>query len=162
MKTATKAAHGARLAPDTMGREVRSHKPRGSLYPRERGDARPELVYADTPQGCRVVGAFVYRDGEQILQKFVNADAHMLKYPCEAWAVDCRALEAASRRGVRRVVLYDKRAGTWWARLRDFEEHGVPLNRDWGEQVALGLHWFSFIPLGSITPQLTLFAEAGQ
>jgi len=105
------------------------------------------------------VGAFVHRDGEEVFQKLVHGDAHLLKYPCPAWAVDCRALGEASRRGVRRVVLYDKRVGTWWARLADFEEHGVPVNRDWGEQVALGLHWFSFLPLGSVTPQLTLFAE---
>jgi hypothetical protein len=84
----------------------------------------------------------------------------MLKHPCPAWAVDCRALEEASRRGVRRVVLYDGRRGTWWARLADFEQHGVPVDRGHGAQLALGVQWFSFIPLGSVTPQLTLFAEA--
>jgi hypothetical protein len=40
----TEAARGARLAPDTTGREMRSHGPRGSLYPQGRGDARPGRV----------------------------------------------------------------------------------------------------------------------
>jgi len=132
----------------------------GQSYQSRGRGARPELVHADTPQGRRVVGAFVHRDGKQVLQKLVDVDAHMLKHPCPAWAVDCRALEEASRRGVRRVVLYDGRRGTWWARLADFEQHGVPVDRGHGAQLALGVQWFSFIPLGSVTPQLTLFAEA--
>ena len=162
MKRLAEAPRGQAWEGRAAGRDGRPSRgfPRREYHEGDSG-ARPELVRVQTPQGERVVGAFVHRDGEEVFQKLVDGDAHLLRYPCEAWAVDRRALEEALRRGVRRVVMYDKRVGTWWARLADFEEHGVPVNRDWGEQVALGLHWFSFLPLGSVTPQLTLFAEVG-
>ena len=115
-----------------------------------------------TPQGRKVVAAFVERDGEWVLEKVVDAGKHMLKYPCEAWGVDVGALLEALQRGVQRVVIYDRRVGTWWARLDDFDEHGVRLNRGWGVQMALALSWWSFIPIGSVTAQRSLFMEVGK
>jgi hypothetical protein len=121
------------------------------------------LVRVDTPQGSRVVGAFVRRDGEEVFEKLADARSHLLLWPCEGWAVAVEALHMALARGVRRVIVRDRRRGIWWAQVSDFERHGVPIDRRWGPQVALGLNWFSFVPANSRTAkQLGLFGEAGR
>jgi len=131
-------------------------------YHRRRRDARPELFRVATPQGVKVAGAFVWHDGEQVFQKVTHADSHMLRVPCEAWAIATEALEEALRRGVERVVIRDGRYGVWWTRLADFEQHGVPIDRQHGPQVALSLSWWSFVPNDSVTVrQGSLFAEVG-
>jgi len=119
------------------------------------------LVWVQTPQGVKPVGAFVLREGELVFQKKGDARDHMLRWPTKAWAVAVEALELAARRGIRRVIVRDRAHGIWWARLADFEDHGVPLDRGWGPQVALAANWWSFAPHGSVTArQATLFGEA--
>jgi len=166
MSRCDKAPGGHAFQGHAAGREQVSAKsgfPRRRHYHRQGRGGGAELVRVWTPQGERVVGAFVWRDGEQALEKLVDERVHLLRYPREAWGVDRRALEMASRRGVQRVVIHDRRRGTWWARLADFEAHGVPVNRSWGEQVALDLGWFSFVPKSSETArQLGLVAEVGR
>lgn len=135
--------------------------PREEYHGRNAG-ARPELFWVSTPQGRKPVGAFVFREGELVFEKRGDAQEHMLRWPTKAWAVAVEALEEAARRGVRRVVIHDRAHGMWWARLADFEEHGVPIDRGHGAQVALAVDWWSFAPRDSRTArQALLFAEVG-
>ena len=162
MNRHSRAPRGSALGSQAAGRGGESAKdglPRGDYHGHGRG-ARPELVRVWTPQGMKTAGAFVREGDELTFVKKGDARQHMLRWPTEAWAVDVGALEEASRRGVQHVVVRDAEAGTWWARLADFERHGVPINRGWGAQCALGKEWWSFVPHDSVTAkQGSLFGE---
>lgn len=67
---------------------------------------------------------------------------HMLRQP-PAWAIDVAILRELEARGVERVIVREAEGGnTYEAALRDFTQHGIRVNRGFGEQVALPLAYW--------------------
>jgi hypothetical protein len=100
-----------------------------------------------TPQGLKPVGVLEERNGHLVLVKQVDAERHLLRFPEESWAVDANGLRRAQELGVDRVEVHDRRTGdTWYSPLDYLMNRGRRFNRGWGEQVALPLYHWSFMP----------------
>lgn len=86
--------------------------------------------------------------GELALVRIVQGRRHQLQRP-PAWTVAVEALEAARAAGTERVVILDRGQPPteWWADLSDFERQGFAMNYGYGQQVGLGLEWWSRRPL---------------
>jgi len=96
-----------------------------------------------------------------VLQKKVKSSRHLLRVP-PSWAIDLQVLRRAENAGVRHVRIYDTETGTiYQADLWKFMRQGFPVNRGYGEQVALPLDLFEvFRPGQPVTRQPTLFEGA--
>jgi len=100
-----------------------------------------------TPQGLKPVGVLEARGGHLVLVKRVDAGRHLLHFPEESWAVDANGLRRAQELGVERVEVSDARTGnTWHTPLDYLLARGRHFDRGWGEQVALPLTHWSFMP----------------
>ena len=100
-----------------------------------------------TPQGPKPVGVVEDRDGRLVLVKRVDVQRHLLRRPEPAWAVDAEGLRQAEHLGVYRVEVQDaKRGDTWHSPLEYVLSSGRRFDRGWGEQVALPLTHWSFMP----------------
>lgn len=98
--------------------------------------ARGTPVYAATPRGPVVTGHVVTdRDGRRVLACRRDPARHMLRLPRPAWALDAGALRDAEAAGCDAVRIVTD-AGTWEVPLRAWD-HGVPVDRGHGAQVAL-------------------------
>ncbi len=166
MNRGAKTPRGASLQARTAGRG--EEPPRGlsrreyhSKGDRARGPHR-EYLKIRTAYGEKVAGVLEYRPEGVVLVKKVKSESHQVRLPRPAWAIDCSVLDRAAVAGAERVEIHDKSTGSlWWSRRADFEDHGEPLDRGWGAQVALDLSWWSFLPRGSKTlEQLGLFGSA--
>lgn len=74
--------------------------------------------------------------------KTVRGSIHQLRTP-PAWGVDVADLSAAERLGAAFVVLHDLEALCWyWAACRTLREKGWPLDRGFGQQIALALDFW--------------------
>lgn len=144
----TAMPRGQLLEGRAAGRERRSRTLSPGLYHGGRREGRGIRVMVQTPQGRRCAGVVLRDDeGRLVLRKQADEREHLLRVPCEAWAVQASALREAELLGVERVEVHDPRAGRlWWCRLADFARFGVPFERGHGPQVALALRFFSFLP----------------
>ena len=114
-----------------------------------------------TPRGPVVTGHVVAGpDGRRVLMCRRDPATHMLRVPRAAWAMDAAALRRAEDAGcvAVRVVTPD---GTWEAPVRAWRDHGVPVDRGHGAQVALPADgpWWTMTPAG---PRHVPEAEATQ
>jgi len=113
-----------------------------------------------TPQGLKVVGVLEDRDGRLVLVKRVDRQRHLLRLPEPAWAVDAEGLRQAQELGANRVEVRDAARGdTWYSPLDYLLSRGQRFDRGWGQQVALPLHHWSFLPArrGKSARQPSLF-----
>jgi len=100
-----------------------------------------------TPQGPKPVGFLEDRDGRLVLVRDVDVQRHLLRRPEPAWAVDARGLREAQTLGADRVEVRDaKRGDVWYSPLDYILSAGRHFDRGWGEQVALPLTRWSFLP----------------
>lgn len=75
--------------------------------------------------------------------KSVSSSRHQLRQP-PAWALDLSSLRQAERAGAMRVELRDRDTGwTWRATVANIRKLGQPLNRGFGEQLALALPFWT-------------------
>ncbi|MGH2536797.1 MAG: hypothetical protein ACRDHL_05335 [Candidatus Promineifilaceae bacterium] len=87
--------------------------------------------------GGRVCG----RISAGVLSKRARPE-HMLRRP-PAWAWDADILAQAEAAGCRWTEVCDVEGGRIYrASLADFRQHGVPVNRGFGRQIALPLAWW--------------------
>ena len=112
-----------------------------------------------TPQGAKCAGVLERRGGQLILRKAVDSARHMLRLPEEARAFDLQVLREAEAAGVRQVEVEDERGRLWWVPLAHLLTHGQRFDRGWGEQLALPLRSWSFLPAD--TAARALCAEVG-
>lgn len=100
-----------------------------------------------TPQGLKRVGVLEERDGRLVLVRKVDAKRHLLQFPEQSWAVDADGLEQAEALGAERVEVQDAKTGNVWYSPVDYiRSTGHHFNRGWGEQIALPLTRWSFLP----------------
>ena len=139
-------------SPDPVAVRGGASAPPFSLYP-QRGRAssgrpkKPWALRSMTPQGMKPVGVVEDRDGRLVLVKQVDAERHLLRLPEESWAVDASGLRRAQELGVERVEVSDARTGnTWHTPLDYLLARGRHFDRGWGEQVALPLSHWSYMP----------------
>jgi len=93
------------------------------------------------------VGVLEDRDGRLVLVKRVDKQRHLLRLPEPAWAVSAEGLRQAQELGANRVEVRDAARGdTWYSPLDYILERGRHFDRGWGEQVALPLYHWSFLP----------------
>ena len=95
-------------------------------------------------------------DGNAFCKK-VKASKHMLRIP-RGWAWDVFVLERARNEGLDKTIIYEKERHTVHCLImRAFWQHGVYLNRGYGEQICLPLKFWQVsnkcVPLAQ---QLTL------
>jgi hypothetical protein len=90
--------------------------------------------------------------------KTVAASRHFLRTP-PAIAFDTCSLEAAQRAGAEKVIVKDKESGvSFRAQISYILEKGFPVNRGFGEQIALPLAGFiRSRPGDMVGEQLKLF-----
>jgi hypothetical protein len=71
-----------------------------------------------------------------------RASIHMLRSP-PSWAEDDEVLRQARELGALRVRIIDTESGAEYvADMDDFDAHGVPVDRGYGKQTALQLHFW--------------------
>jgi hypothetical protein len=101
-----------------------------------------------TPRGPVVTGHVVTdRDGRRLLECHRDPARHMLRLPRPAWALDAGALRDAAAAGCATVRIVTD-AGPWEVPLRAWRDHGIPLDRGHGAQVALPADapWWTLTP----------------
>jgi len=74
----------------------------------------------------------------------------MLRQP-KGWALDCQSLEDAEAKGARKVEIEDTESGlTYSASVALIRSKGVAIDRKFGFQIALPLHYWTVNETGGI------------
>ena len=99
-------------------------------------------IYSDTG---RIVG---WRKGDAIC-KNVIASKHMLLKP-RGWAWDKSIILEAEKDGCKRTIIYDKENDlVYSAPLKYFFLYGVEINRGFGTQICLPIHYWTTTSTGN-------------
>ena len=102
-------------------------------------------------QRGKVIGKLI----NKTLQKIVKGSKHMLRKP-KSWAWDKSVLDEAEKSGGRIVEITDSETNTKFiSSFADFRKFGIPINRGFGEQIALPMAYWSVDDHDN--PQLKLF-----
>jgi len=87
------------------------------------------------------------------LYKAAIAGSHMMRKP-PGWAWDTCIIDQAVRQGVTLVKIYDGETRiTYLARIQEFYDYGIYLNRGYGEQICLPLKYWQIIRPGEMPAQ---------
>ena len=118
--------------------------------------ASPPLIHKQRrSKGRKVVGSV---KGDSFTKK-VKSSTGMLREP-EGWSFDVQSLRDAERAGATKVVLHDQESGKVYRTLvARIWERGFRLNRKFGPQICLPLHFWK-VELPGTTQQLSLMSVA--
>jgi hypothetical protein len=78
-----------------------------------------------------------------VFYKRVRGSVHALRNP-PGWALDVESLRQAEAAGAREVEIDDEETGlTYRADFETIRTHGLPIDRGFGEQIALPFRWWN-------------------
>ena len=118
------------------------------MYDYTRNNNQKQVFYN---QRGKVIGSLI----NKTLQKKVKGSKHMLRKP-KGWAWDKSVIEEAEKSGGRIVEITDSETNTKFiSTFADFRKFGIPINRGFGDQIALPIAYWSTDKQDN--PQLKLF-----
>lgn len=111
---------------------------------------KEQIQYFYNQRG-KVIGRLVGKT----LQKKVKGSVHQLRKP-PSWAWDSAVIKEAEGMGAKDTEITDSETETKYkASLIDFHIHGIPINRGYGEQIALPIAYWTTDE--GDNPQIRLF-----
>ena len=100
----------------------------------------------DKVRPIKIDGRYMGEIDNGCIRKHVRGSIHMLRNP-KGWAWDKHVIELAEKRGIQDFsIVDDENTHIYHARLSDFRQFGITIDRGYGLQVCLPIsHWLEII-----------------